>query len=265
MSKLDLVVVQSQLPKNQRPMVDESVLEEIQKLAEDPDYGEEFLDTYIDHLNVLKNVSKRTHDQYLNAVKFFSLVEGGHSLTDAYIKVFPDRFRTRKKGSSDPDKSVMRADASRYNNTMLVNEIRKAATIPVQLIHRHLLHEAILEQANLMRNARSEMVRQKAADTLIRELKPAEEHTLKLDVNDGASSVIEELRKATERLAAAEHQSVMAGVPLKTIAESRIHEPETIEDVDYEEVPDVETDASPIVEGSKDTQPASSQKKRWQL
>ena len=225
MSKeLTLDLVQSQLKPNQRLTISEDTVAEIQKLAEDPDYGEEFLDCYLDHLNIFKENSRQSHDQYLNAIKFFSLVEAGNSLTDAYIKVFPNRYEDRKKNykPEDRDKSIMRGEASRFNSSNMVNEIRKVAAIPVQLIHRHVLHEAILTQAELMRTAKSEMVRHKAAASLITELKPSEDHTIKIDVEDGATSVIDELRKATEKLAAAEHQRVSAGVPLKNIAEAKI-------------------------------------------
>ena len=221
-TELSLDLVQSQLKPRQKLLVSDETIQEIQKLAEDPDYGPEFLDCYVDHLNILKDNPRRNHEQYLHAIKFFSLVEANNSLTDAYIKVFPERFTARKRNHDDPDKSIMRGEASRYNSSQLVGEIRKIASIPVQLIHRHLLHAAILKTADLMENAQSEMVQQKAADTLIRELKPAEDHVISVQVDDGATSVIDELRKATERLAAAEHQSVMAGVPLKQIAESNI-------------------------------------------
>lgn len=125
----------------------------------------------------------------------------------------------------------MRGEASRYNNTNMINEIRRVAAIPVQLIHRHLLHEAILETADLMKSAKSEMVRQKAADTLIRELKPEEDHTLHVKVEDNTTSVIEELRIATEKLAVEQHRSVQAGVPIKTIAQSKLHSMEEDETV----------------------------------
>jgi len=223
-TELTLDLVQSQLRPQQKLIVTQETLDEIQKLANDPDYGPEFLDCYLDHLNVLKENPRARHDQYLHAIKFFSLVEAGNSLTDAYIKTFPERYTTRTRRSGQTEKSIMRGEASRYNSTQLVNEIRKIAGIPVQLIHRHILHEAILAQAHLMRNAKSEMVRQKAAASLITELKPTEDQVISVKVDDGSKSAIEELRLATERLAAAEHQSVMAGVPLKQIADSRIIE-----------------------------------------
>ena len=221
MSELTLETVTSQLPAQQQLMVNEDTIAEINKLANDPDYGHEFLQSYMDHMNILAEAPKNSHKQYLQAIKFFSLVEAGNSLTDAYIKVFPERFDARRQMPGDK-KEIMRGEASRYNNTKMVNEIRKVSAIPVHLIHRHLLHEAILENAKLMKGAKSEMVRQKAADTLIRELKPSEDNTLNVKVEDNTTSVIAELQKATKSLAAEQYKSVMAGVPLKTIAASRL-------------------------------------------
>ena len=275
-TELTLDFVQSQLPARQRSWVDDEIVKEIQKLADNPDYGEEFIDSYIDHLNVLGNNSRYTHKRYLQAVKFFSLVEAGNSLTDAYIKVFPERYRDRRRNSSDPDqdKSIMRQEASRFNKSQMLAEIRMAATIPVQLIHRHLLHEAILESAELMRTAKSELVRQKAAATLITELKPQEDQVLKIDVQDGARSVIEELRIATEKLASAEHQSVQAGIPLKQIADARIIEGEyeelrnTLPEQEAEEEdsspPPLYNDLEEEVEDVEMTE-LGEEKKRWKL
>ena len=240
--ELSLDLVQSQLKPQQRLTVSQETLDEINELAQNPDYGPEFLDAYLDHLNIFKDNPKRSHTQYLSAIKFFSLVEAGNSLTDSYIKTFPQRFDDRKQNYpfDERDKSIMRGEASRYNNSMLVNEIRKVAAIPVQLIHRHILHEAILEQAVLMRTAKSEMVRQKAGATLITELKPQEDQVLNVKVEDGTTSVIDDLRKAAEALAAAEFKSVQAGVPLVDIANSDIItvEHEVLEEsVVAEEVP----------------------------
>ncbi len=226
MTELSLPVVHSQLTKAQQLTVTQDVLDEINKLAEDPMYGEEFLDVYMQHMAVLEDAPNGTHARYVNAVKFFILVESGESLTDAYVKIFPERVDSRRRANPDNYMRIVNGEASRFNASHLVSEIRRIATVPVQLIHRHLLHEAILEQANLMRTARSEMVRQKAAATLITELKPTEEQQISVKVDDGSSSVIEELRKATEALAAREHQAVMAGVPMKQIAESTIIEAE---------------------------------------
>jgi hypothetical protein len=239
MNELTLPLIQSQLTAKQKLQVTEETVDEINKLANNPDYGPEFLEAYLDCLNVFAEATRNDHKQYLNAMKFFSLVEADNSLTDSYIKVFPERYERRRAGNpgKTPDQvaQLLRGEASRYNKSRLLCEIRRVATIPVQLVHRHLLHEAILQTAHLMTNAKSEMVRQKAADTLIRELKPSEDQTLKVEVNDGAKSVIAELHKATKELAAQQRESIMAGVPIKQIAAARIF------DNDDEDVIDVET------------------------
>jgi|TARA_R110000851_G_scaffold316013_2_gene478874 hypothetical protein len=223
-TELTLDVVRSQLTPQNRLLVDENTVREIQRLATDPEYGEEFLDSYLTHLNVLKDHVKANHPQYVNAIKFFTLVEAGNNLSDAYIKVFPGRYeeRNRKLPASERGKEHITSEASRYNKSVMVNEIRRVSCIPVQLIHRHLLHEAILETAHLMKFAKSDMVRQKAAATLIAELKPAEDAQINIKVEDNTTSVIDELRKATEALASEEHQAVMAGRPLIDISKSRI-------------------------------------------
>lgn len=227
MQKLELAAVRSVLLPAQRTNMTAEALDEIHKLAEDPSYGEEFLDLYMNHLNILGSSVTRSHDGYVKALKFFSLVESGHKLVDAYIKTFPERHAARgantDPASEQAHKDMMRSEASRYNRTKLINEIRKAATVPVQLIHRHVLHEAILEQANLMRTAKSEMVRQQAAACLIKELKPSEEHVLNVQVQDGAKSAIEDLVRATEQLAKAQREKVIEGkLDLKDVAEAVI-------------------------------------------
>ena len=242
MNELTLATIQSQLTKTQKLTIDEGTIKEINKLANDPDYGPEFMQSYLEHLSVLADAPRNNHVQYLNAMKFFSLIEAGNKLNDAYIKVFPERFAKREEGN--PGKSpgevrqLLRGEASRYNSSKILAEIRRVATIPVHLVYRHLLHQAIETTATLMLTAKSEMVKQKAADTLIRELKPTEDAVLSIKVDDGSMSVIESLRQATQELAAKQHEAVLAGASIKTISSSKIIiDHEDITEADFEEVP----------------------------
>ena len=182
MSKLELEVVQQQLGKKKGMLVGQDTVDELNKLAEDPDYGEEFLDSYISYFNILESGKWKT-PSYMHALKFFTLIESGHSGVDAYVKAFPERLEARV--ARGEGKNHMGGEASRYNASALVNEIRKVATIPVQLIHRHLLHEAIMKSADIMHDPGvSPAVQQKAAETLIRELKPAEDTNISLTVGN---------------------------------------------------------------------------------
>jgi hypothetical protein len=120
----------------------------------------------------------------------------------------------------------MGGEASRYNASALVNEIRKVANISVKLVHRHTFHDAIAVTAKMMYdNNVSPAVRQKAAEVLIRELKPEEDKQINVTVtNEG--SAIDELRKATEALVMEQRRSMEAGIAVKWIAESNIIEAE---------------------------------------
>lgn len=218
--ELTLSQIKAVLPHRQAKLITQDTLNEINKLAKDSDYGEDFIDLYRDHLNILVQDQRRNSDKYLQAIKFFYLIEGGLSLTDAYILVFPERYEARRASKRDFTKADMTSEGSRFNATKMVNDIRKAATVPIQLIHRHTLYEAIAVEADIMRNAKSELVRQKAAAHLIDALKPAEEQVLSIQVEDGSKSAIEELRLATSRLASAQFDRIHSGTPVKDIAES---------------------------------------------
>ena len=224
-TELSLDVIHSQLTAKDRLKVTEETVDRLQRLTKDPDYGDEFLENYLMGLAKLKQHVYASHEQYVNAVKFYTLVESDISLTDAYIMVFPERYQARLQGKppAEANKTVVASEASRYNRSVLVNEIRQINAYPVQLIHRNLLHEAILDQAELMRTAKSDFIRQKAGQTLIQELRPKEETQLQIAIDDGTASAIEDLRKATEQLALAEMETIALGkATLDSIAKRKI-------------------------------------------
>lgn len=221
---LELEVVQQQLGRNKGMLVSQETIDELNLLLTDSDYGEEFLDSYINYFNILDKTSSWSTPKYMNAMKFFTLIECRHSAVDAYVKVFPERLASRiARGES---KQQMGGEASRYNASEMVNEIRRVASVPVQLVHRNLLHAAILKSASLMNDPGvSPAVQQKAAETLIRELKPADKAEISIDIKSDTSA-IDELRKATEQLVIAQMDSIKAGVAVKYIAESKVIEAE---------------------------------------
>ena len=221
---LDLETLREQLGKKKGGLVDQDTVDELNRLVEDPEYGEEFLDAYGQFFNVMDGNSQWSTPKYMNAIKFFTLIESGHVIVDAYVKVFPDRLASRH--SRNQSKSQMGGEASRYNASQLVNEIRKVANVSVKLIHRHTFHDAIAMTAKMMYDTNvSPAVRQKAAEVLIRELKPEEDKQINVTVtNEG--SAIDELRKATEALVIEQRRSIEAGIAVKWIAESSIMDAE---------------------------------------
>jgi hypothetical protein len=221
---LELAVLQDSLGKKKGNLISQETVDELNKLAEDPEYGEEFIDAYRQYFNILEKNSNWSTPKYMNAMKFFILVEAEHSAVDAYVKVFPERLEARhKRGETKRD---MGGEASRFNSSSIVNEIRRVAGISIKLTHRHMLIQALsVTQGLMMNNNVSPAVRQKAAETLIRELKPDEKSEISIEIKNDVSA-IDELRRATESLVIAQMDSIKAGVAVKYIAESKIIEGE---------------------------------------
>ena len=98
--------------------------------------------------------------------------------------------------------------------------------------------EAINTQAELMRSAKSETVRQKAAECLIMQLKAPEAAKIEVDVNYSNSS-IDDLRETTRALAQQQLQMIKSGaVTAEHVAHSDIiaRKKLTSIETDYEEI-----------------------------
>lgn len=234
--KVELEVLQQQLGKKGRAITQDTV-DELNQLIEDPDYGEEFLDQYISYFNVMEKESLWTTPKYMNAMKFFCLIESGHNQLEAYVKVFPDRLQARLDRGEK--KSDMGGEASRFNSSQLVNEIRKVATVPVQLIHRNILHKAIMKSAQLMNDPGvSPAVQQKAAEVLIRELKPTEDSNvnIKIGMSEEAKSQQARLLDHIGQIALQQQQMLASGMKIEDIQRLNVQiSKEAVLDVEVED------------------------------
>ena len=220
MSKLSYEVFKEVVPKNMKKLVTEDVVNEINKLVEDPDYGEELKASMLSATNILAGKEKWSLRQYIDAVKFYSLTAAAVTQTDAYAKVFPDRLQARiDRGETKND---MNGEASRYNGSELVNKIRNQALVPLHLVNQGNVQLAINVLVDIAVGGKSEIARVSAATSLLKELRPPEAQKIELDIGVKATDSIAELRKATEELAIAQRQSIEAGVAVKFIAESRV-------------------------------------------
>lgn len=236
---LELKVLQEQLGKKGK-LVTQDTVDELNKLSKDPDYSEEFVDYYVRYFNILEKSNQWTTPKYMNALKFFSLVEANHSLVDAYVKTFPERLEARH--ARGEKKSHMGGEASRYNSSELVNEIRKVARIPVELTNYHTFQQAVRRSVELMNDPSvSPAVQQKAAETLIRELKPKEDSTvnIKVGMSDEAKSQQAKLVDHIGTIALQQQKMLAAGMNIAEIQKLNIQISSAIdvdvEDAEYDE------------------------------
>lgn len=230
---ITLELLQNQLGNKRSHLITQNTVDEINSLIEDPDYGEVFVEQYISYFNIIEKDTVWSTPKYMNALKFFTLVESRHSLVDAYVKVFPERLQARLDRGER--KSDMSGEASRYNTSQLVNEIKKVSAVPVQLIHRHLLHKAILKTATLMNDPSvSPAVQQKAAETLIRELKPAEDSNvnIKIGLDEDSKQQQAKLVEHIGSIALNQQKMLAAGMSIEEIQRLNV---QISKNVDYEE------------------------------
>ena len=144
----------------------------------------------------------------------------GDKASTAYSKVFPDRYQNLvDKGASG---SYIASFADNYGKTGLITKIMEQTMVPTHILNAGIYQEAINVQADLMHTAKSELVRQKAAESLISNLTaPA---VAKVEIDIGYSNdIVEDLRATTKALAQQQLRMILNGQSsAKEVAHSEI-------------------------------------------
>ena len=178
-----------------------------------------FRDNTLTYLSVL-STGKYSLAAYVNAVKFVSLRLMGDKASTAYSKVFPDRYQNLiDKGSSA---SYIASFADNYSKTGLITKIMEQTMVPTHILNAGVYQEAINVQAELMHTAKSELVRQKAAESLMSNLAAPAAAKVEIDINYN-NDVVEDLRATTKALAQQQLKMILNGQSsAKEIAHSEI-------------------------------------------
>ncbi len=225
MSVLTREQLQEALPYKFKRTVNQELVDQINTTLSDPDMYETYRDNLLSYISVMKDGRFKLSD-YVNAVKYVSNKLLGCTNLDAYIKTFPDKYQSwlvRKVSQKD-----ISAYIAGYNKTKLVNLIYEQSLIPSWVLNQDMYQKALNVQADLMLNAKSEMVRTNAANSLLNQLKPPTTQKVELDIAVTESSAVAALRQQTMELVAAQKLAVQSGsLTMKEVAESRIIEGES--------------------------------------
>jgi len=163
----------------------------------------DFTDDALNYIQVLKDSGRTgTVKNYFKAVKFVSYLMMGYKVTEAYLLINPN--------VADSSDKVLEVMARRYNSSKMVSEIKKLAIVPMWLTHYHIVDDALKVQVDLMHNAKSEMVRQKASETVLNYLKKPEDNKLEIDVTVKQDEYTKSLEEAIYKLAK-EQKKVLSG------------------------------------------------------
>lgn len=177
---LDIKAVKSLLPKGTRTMVTEELIDKLDRFNEDPLLIGSFKENFLTYIGVMKSGKYKIED-YMYAVKFVSHKLLGNSDIDAYAKTFPERYeRLIGEGLS---RDQMGAYVTAYRKNKIVIQIMEQTLVPSYVLNAPLYQEALNVQVDLMLNARSEMVKMKAAESVLEHTKQPE--VSKLDIKIG--------------------------------------------------------------------------------
>lgn len=213
MSEITLDQLRQSLPRTHRNLATDDLVEKFNSAATGEE-ADELRNNLLGYIDVLQEGKFKIED-YISAVKYVSYKLMGKSNRTSYSLTFPDRY-TRLM--ADPTLcSEIDSYVTAYNRGKLPNLILAQSLVPTYVLNQDLHQKALNVQADLMMNARSEMVRTVAASAILTALKTPETAKVQVDVSVKHDNSIEALQEMMARVASEQLALIEKGVPLKTI------------------------------------------------
>jgi len=204
-------------------------------ILDEPEIGNLISENFLNYGRILAS-GKYPIDKYLNAIKFCSYKMMNMNNIDSYKATYPKRhekFRERYMDIEGLSQEEFDKKLSSYvyavSSSKLVTTILSQVQIPTKILNMGLLQEAINTEATLMRSARSEIVREKAANTLIQYLGQEEENKIQIDAGVKKDDIIEQYELAMKNMVEEQLVQIHKGADVKQIANARTVEAEIIE------------------------------------
>lgn len=232
-NKLTLETVRASVPANMRTTITQNIVDRLNQLGGDPIIDKEIRDNFITYSLVLREGKFHIED-YVNAVTFCTHKIMGLNNKEAYAKTFPIRYQTfLAKGYTDKDISAF---VSAYSKNKMVQSILEKSVIPFHMYNMDARQKALDVQVELMMTAKSEMVRMKAADSVLAHTEAPTVNGPMVNINLNKSSALEDLERSIAELARKQKDAIEDNlVTTKEIAEQKlvgtdIVEAEVVED-----------------------------------
>jgi len=206
---LTLDQVARALPANLRKSVTQHLVDQLNNVAQDPVHAEAIRENFLSYTKVLQEGRFKTED-YLNAVKYVSYKLMGYSNQDAYFRTFPQRYQALVARGADSQE--ISAYVSMYNKGKLVNLILEQTLVPSWVLNQDAYQKAINTQVDLMTNAKSEMVRATAANSILTHLAKPKEAGPLVNIDMTESSGVNELRDMLTKLAQQQQDMIRQGM-----------------------------------------------------
>ena len=229
-TQLTIADLQTALPAQVKAKVTQELVNTFNSITSDDEFKEHYRNNLISDGSVMQD-GRFTVDQYLNAVRYVSYKLMGDTNIKAYMRSFPTKYsKFKQQGVRDKD---IASYVSAYNKSKLVNLIWEQSMIPTHVLNADMFQDALNIQMGIMTDTSvSPKVRSDAANSLLTHLKPPEKKKLEIEVSHKTSSVIDDLRRATQ-----EHAKVLKdGIASGHTSVTDVAQADLILDAEYEEV-----------------------------
>lgn len=208
------------LPKRLRKNVDTTIMDKVNELIKDPTLRETYREGLLSYTSVMAE-GRYKIEGYLDAVKFVSCKLLGATDLKAWTTTFPDRYQHYVNIGSDS--SHIASVVNAYRKGALVNKIMEQTLVPTHVLNADLYQSAINQLANLMMNAKSDLVKSQSAAKLVDALKMPETQKVELDFTVKENDSIKELRESTLELVAQQRKMLESGsMTAQEVAHSKL-------------------------------------------
>lgn len=219
------------LPPRQKKLVTQGVVDTLNQLSSDE--GEEFAEHYKQNfvsMSTIMNNANYSMKDYVSAVKFASYKLLEHTDIDSYRYTFPDRYaRLMLKWQQEGmDEDSIRGQkispfVTAYKKTELAVKVMERSLVPSRILNAPMFQDALNIQMSLAYTARSEMVRQAAAESVMKYTVSPEATKIEMEIGIKGQDEVMALRDEMRRLATAQQGGIESGsVTSEGIAHSKL-------------------------------------------
>lgn len=218
---LTLEQVASALPPHLKGAATQSIVNQLNAVADNPEVGEEIRNNFLSYTKVLQEGRFKTED-YLYAVRFVTYRLMGYTNKDSYMRAFPDRYA--KLVADGRDSKEISAYVSMYAKGKLVNLIMEQSLVPSWVFNQHLHQKALNVLAREMNGAESSIARVNAANALATHTAKPKDAGPLISIDMRETSGMAEMKAAMKQMAEQQLKLIGNGTTAKEIAAQPIIE-----------------------------------------
>lgn len=196
------------LPANSKALATTTLVNTINGIVTDPEVRDTYKKNVLGFAAVLQNPNVSMED-YLNAVAFVGYKHMGHTDEISWSLVFSQKYASLV--AAGVKEQTIKGYVRAYVKNPTYIHILNQSYIPLYLANMDVQQKAVNQLAELMMTSTSDMVRMKAADSLLAHLAKPTEAVTAITINTGQTDGMNELRETMEQMAREQQAYIKSG------------------------------------------------------